>query len=213
MSFREEVIVARMFHGVTFAEFEQALKAHDWTYEYSDDGSVWAGGQAQADQIREMARQLVMVDPKKVETLYNRYGKAGWGKNWKDSAGREFVNGLLRGNRIRAYQDTLGKEVQKFGRTIGQVLKSGWGNNWMGELKPYLLEGRTSKGEVFHIGMSPMRGKITFYLSVGNDGSEFSGEKTITGNYWNEDGIKPSDVARVLDGIGSEYATSTLGQD
>tara|TARA_R100000773_G_scaffold22815_1_gene20105 strand:- start:12668 stop:12925 length:258 start_codon:yes stop_codon:yes gene_type:complete len=35
-------------------ELEKALKAHDWTYAYSDDHRVWKRGQAERERIDEL---------------------------------------------------------------------------------------------------------------------------------------------------------------
>jgi len=44
------------------------LKAHDWTYQYSDDHSVWQRGSAEADAIRKMGD---IVDPDR--KIYKKY--------------------------------------------------------------------------------------------------------------------------------------------
>lgn len=43
---------------MTLEEFEQLLKAHDWTYNYSDDHRVWTRGREQANNIAK-ARKLL----------------------------------------------------------------------------------------------------------------------------------------------------------
>ena len=43
---------------MTLEEFEQLLKAHDWTYNYSDDHRVWTKGREQANNIAK-ARKLL----------------------------------------------------------------------------------------------------------------------------------------------------------
>src|SRR5210317_67656 len=44
------------------------LKAHDWTYQYSDDHSVWQRGSKEADEIRRLGD---IVDPDR--KLYKQY--------------------------------------------------------------------------------------------------------------------------------------------
>jgi hypothetical protein len=44
------------------------LKAHDWTYQYSDDHSVWQRGSAESDAIRKMGD---IVDPDR--KIYKKY--------------------------------------------------------------------------------------------------------------------------------------------
>ena len=66
----------------TFSQFETALKRHDWTADMSDDPDVSRRGRAEEGEIRDMARELVKKNPKKVEKLYNKYGKDGWGDEW-----------------------------------------------------------------------------------------------------------------------------------
>jgi hypothetical protein len=43
---------------MTLEEFEQLLKAHDWTYNYSDDHRAWTKGREQANKIAN-ARKLL----------------------------------------------------------------------------------------------------------------------------------------------------------
>ena len=43
---------------MTLEEFEQLLKAHDWTYNDSDDHRVWTKGREQANNIAK-ARKLL----------------------------------------------------------------------------------------------------------------------------------------------------------
>ncbi len=40
------------------AELVRAMQAHDWWYEYSDDGKVWRAGRNEAEKIRTLARDL-----------------------------------------------------------------------------------------------------------------------------------------------------------
>ncbi len=43
---------------MTLQEFEQLLKVHDWTYQYSDDHRAWDKGREQANKI-DKARKLL----------------------------------------------------------------------------------------------------------------------------------------------------------
>lgn len=38
--------------------YKEALRRHDWTYQYSDDYRYWAAGQASWDRITSMAKRL-----------------------------------------------------------------------------------------------------------------------------------------------------------
>jgi hypothetical protein len=59
---------------MTLQEFEQLLKAHDWTYNYSDDHRAWDKGREQANQI-DKARKLLAEKGLKEEAdkLHNKY--------------------------------------------------------------------------------------------------------------------------------------------
>jgi hypothetical protein len=63
-------------------QFSKMLAKHDWYYQYADDHSYWSAGQAQADKISDMRRQL------------ERMG-AGEEANqmYKDAATKAFPNG------------------------------------------------------------------------------------------------------------------------
>ena len=50
------------------AEYIKMLKSHDWTYEYSDDHSVWQRGSKEADAIRRLGDK---VDPDR--ELYKKH--------------------------------------------------------------------------------------------------------------------------------------------
>lgn len=39
-------------------QFDEMVRGHDVTFEYSDDGSVWRRGQAQRDAIKALAKEL-----------------------------------------------------------------------------------------------------------------------------------------------------------
>ena len=49
-------------------DYVQKLKSHDWTYEYSDDHSVWQRGSAEKKELRRLAD---ILDPK--HEIWNKY--------------------------------------------------------------------------------------------------------------------------------------------
>ena len=106
----------------TFSDFERALKNHDWMYEMADDHSVWANGKAEADIIENMARELVKIDPRRVEELYNKYGKEGVGRMpWRHVSAQRWMEG----GRIANELVKIAKELM------------GWGNNGFYGNTPY----------------------------------------------------------------------------
>lgn len=52
----------------TLEEFEAACKAHDLTYDYSDDGWVWSRGLDSESKIRSAAKKFSRED---VERIWN----------------------------------------------------------------------------------------------------------------------------------------------
>jgi len=58
-------------------EFWKMLRNHDWTYEYSDDGSVWRRGQKQLDEIRA----VVDNGTSEHKELFNQYNEYAWGRS------------------------------------------------------------------------------------------------------------------------------------
>ncbi len=52
------------------ADYEAALKKHDWTYDYSDDHSVWKRGQAEQKRLEALQSR---IDPTK--EIWNKYAK------------------------------------------------------------------------------------------------------------------------------------------
>ena len=59
---------------MTLQEFEQLLKVHDWTYQYSDDHRAWDKGREQANKI-DKARKLLVEKGLKEEAdkLHYKY--------------------------------------------------------------------------------------------------------------------------------------------
>jgi len=49
-------------------DYIQKLKSHDWTYEYSDDHSVWQKGSSERSEIRRLS---AILDPKR--EIWNKY--------------------------------------------------------------------------------------------------------------------------------------------
>ncbi len=43
---------------LALAKYEELLKRHDWTYNYSDDSRAWSKGKKEADEIQRMKRTL-----------------------------------------------------------------------------------------------------------------------------------------------------------
>jgi hypothetical protein len=58
----------------TLQALEQKLKAHDWYYDYSDDGSVYRRGRDQSDEIHKLSRQLAAAGQEaEVTVLFKKY--------------------------------------------------------------------------------------------------------------------------------------------
>jgi len=58
-------------------EFWKKLRNHDWTYEYSDDGSVWRRGQQQFDEIQSVVKNGSIEH----KELFNQYSEYAWGRS------------------------------------------------------------------------------------------------------------------------------------
>lgn len=56
-----------------FAAYIEALKSHDWSFEYSDDQRVWLKGRQELSQLRQMQHDL---DPK--YELWNEHAPKGY---------------------------------------------------------------------------------------------------------------------------------------
>ena len=53
--------------------FEACLKAHDWTYEYSDDFRYWSKGKGERDYINHTRKVLEKHDAPRAQALYAKY--------------------------------------------------------------------------------------------------------------------------------------------
>ena len=54
-----------------FTTFETLLKSHDWTFDFSDDHSVWQRGLAERERLRSIALTLGEHDSERVANLWN----------------------------------------------------------------------------------------------------------------------------------------------
>lgn len=62
--------VQRLSADTELARYERLLATHDWTYEYSDDHSVWQRGRAERAVLQALAQQL---DPER--KLWQEYAR------------------------------------------------------------------------------------------------------------------------------------------
>jgi hypothetical protein len=62
--------VQRLSADTELARYERLLATHDWTYEYSDDHSVWQRGRAERAVLQALAQQL---DPE--HKLWQEYAR------------------------------------------------------------------------------------------------------------------------------------------
>lgn len=64
-------------------EFEELVDAHDVTYNYSDDSSVWRRGQAQWEQIMSIAKDLPQEDVARIwNAKMDRYFLPEYAPEW-----------------------------------------------------------------------------------------------------------------------------------
>jgi hypothetical protein len=54
-----------------FTTFENLLKSHDWTFDFSDDHSVWTRGNEERERLRSIALTLGEHDSERVANLWN----------------------------------------------------------------------------------------------------------------------------------------------
>lgn len=54
-------------------EIEQLMKEFDWTYEMSDDHSVWRRWNDRSKEFYQMRKAMKMVDAKRYEKLNKKY--------------------------------------------------------------------------------------------------------------------------------------------
>ena len=61
--------------------FENALKSHDWFFDFSDDHSVWLRGRDEREFLRATAKQLVAngMDSIEVANLWNEFAPSRFG--------------------------------------------------------------------------------------------------------------------------------------
>lgn len=56
---------------MTKLDFFNELRSHDWTYEYSDDHSVWRRGSAKQSQLKQVAEES--PDHKRMFEAWNNH--------------------------------------------------------------------------------------------------------------------------------------------
>jgi hypothetical protein len=192
---REVKIANRVMMAATFSQFEQALKQHDWTYNYSDDGRVWRRGEAQAKDIESMAKELVLVDADRTVDLYNKYGREGWSGDWTDVTADKWMNIHRHEAELAAYRKTLEKEIREGGRLFGTPIAGKWSDNgWIGYPPNFTLLVRGKDHSEFTIVLSGTgRGS---HLAI-RKGTLVAQEK-VEGYYSIVGGVKPEEVARTI---------------
>ena len=53
--------------------YEDTLRTHDWTYEYSDDHEIWCRGNDSMNKIRDIKSSLNLEDKTRANKLYWKY--------------------------------------------------------------------------------------------------------------------------------------------
>ena len=53
--------------------YEQCVRNHDWTYEYSDDHSIWVAGNKERDYIDAFRTHLQELDRSRADLLFYKY--------------------------------------------------------------------------------------------------------------------------------------------
>ena len=199
MSMRVGIIASRIVVAASFSEFETMLRRHDWTYAMSDDHRYWVSGEAAMKKINQMARELVKIDPQRTAALYNKYGREGWGREWKDVGPDTWIDMNKRDSEIAAYHRALESALKKFGRSLGKVVSGKW---WTGDIRypaNYLLIVQDSRGSEIQIGMmGTMKGTlVTMYKDKG-----LVAQQSIP-KYYNvpDGGLRTSELSRALDGM------------
>lgn len=61
----------------TLNQFWRILRNHDWTFEYSDDHSVWRRGSAELSAIKD----IVEAGGKEYKNLFDEYSNYAWRKD------------------------------------------------------------------------------------------------------------------------------------
>ena len=64
----------------SLAILEKLLQFHDWTYEFSDDHSVWKKGMAERSAINQEQKRLIdsgLATVEKVQELTQKYAPKG----------------------------------------------------------------------------------------------------------------------------------------
>lgn len=193
---KELVLIAREIVAYSFSDFERALKSHDWTYSNSDDHSYWLRGEQQRKELEQMARELVEVDPARVESLYNKYGRLGWGRGWKDVSADIWLNMNRHDGEMMAYRKTLEGEMRKFGRLLGQVVKGEWKDaGWAGEPPEFRLWVRDNDGSEWNVVLSGSRGRSL----VGIFKNSLVAQESVDESYGYLGGLSPAGLRQVLD--------------
>jgi hypothetical protein len=65
---QQRIAKAKELGDAGMQNYIQRLKSHDWTYEYSDDHSVWQRGSSERSEIRRLS---AILDPKR--EIWNKY--------------------------------------------------------------------------------------------------------------------------------------------
>ena len=70
---------------MTLEEFEQLLRTHDWTYNYSDDHRAWTKGREEANKIAKIIKPIKSNILNPLDIFLRQYSQKVSIKNTKQS--------------------------------------------------------------------------------------------------------------------------------
>lgn len=68
-----KVSLTHLTEDEVWAHYEQCLKEHDWTFNYSDDAGAYRAGQDQASHLEKVRTYCSSLDKELADQLFFKY--------------------------------------------------------------------------------------------------------------------------------------------
>lgn len=102
-----------------FTTLENLLKSHDWTFEWSDDHSVFLRGNAERERLRSIGKTLGEHDAERVAHLWNALCPMGFERSAEDFEPKKVEPKWRLREGVKPNRNFRFSEVNKIRRELG----------------------------------------------------------------------------------------------
>ena len=102
-----------------FTTLENLLKSHDWTFDFSDDHSVWTRGNEERERLRSIALTLGEHDSERVANLWNALCPMGFERSTESFEPKKVEPKWRLRNGVKPNRNFRFSAVNKIRRELG----------------------------------------------------------------------------------------------